>query len=339
MRRVADQIERLADSTAPALIVGEPGTGRELIARVLHFVGPRRGRRLIAVDAGTNAAGRFRDAADATSQATLRAAAGGTLMIKNLCELPRAGQRRLLGVLRAEHEEAVDVRFVGSSDPDLEAAVSAGIFRDDLHRLFDASRIEVPPLRDRAEDVPVLAGQLIRDYGREIGRNKMTLSTRAHERLVKYPWPGNVAELKGVARRLVYRAAKSRIEAAEVDAVLPQVAERVPLEDMPFEQMIACKLAAFLRRMDGYPVADLYGDVIARVERPLLDLVMTSTGGNQVRAAEILGLNRATLRRKLDEHGMLTRMRTRAVPRHSALDSNARPGAGGRARGQAGRGE
>ncbi len=318
MRRVVDQVEELADNGAPVLILGEPGTGRELIARVLHFASPRRARRLLAVDAGTTADGLFRDAADAASNATLRAAHGGTLVIKNLCELPRAGQRRLLAVLRAEEE--ADVRFVGSSDPDLEAAVAAGVFRDDLHRLFDANRIEVPPLRDRAEDVPVLAAQLIREYGREIGRNKMTLSTRAHERLVKYPWPGNVAELKGTARRLVYRAAKTRIEAAEVDAVLPQVAERVPLEDMAFEQMVACKLAAFLRRMDGYPVDQLYSDVIARVERPLLDLVMTSTGGNQVRAAEILGLNRATLRRKLDEHGMLERKRTRAAARRSQLD-------------------
>ena len=321
MRRVVDQVEELADNGAPVLILGEPGTGRELIARVLHFASPRRARRLLAVDAGTTADGLFRDAADAASNATLRAAHGGTLVIKNLCELPRAGQRRLLAVLRAEEE--ADVRFVGSSDPDLEAAVAAGVFRDDLHRLFHANRIEVPPLRDRAEDIPVLAAQLIREYGREIGRNKMTLSTRAHERLVKYPWPGNVAELKGTARRLVYRAAKTRIEAAEVDAVLPQVAERVPLEDMAFEQMVACKLAAFLRRMDGYPVDQLYADVIARVERPLLDLVMTSTGGNQVRAAEILGLNRATLRRKLDEHGMLERKRTRAAAaRHSQLDES-----------------
>jgi two-component system nitrogen regulation response regulator GlnG len=307
MRRVVDQVEALADCAAPALIVGEPGTGRELIARVLHFAGPRRTRKLVAVDAGKTADDRFRQTADATSHATVRAAAGGTLVIKNFCELPRAGQRRLLAALRATEGDEAAVRWVGSSDPDLEAAVAAGVFRADLHAQFAGNEVVVPPLRERTEDIPVLAGQLIRDYGKEIGRNKMTLSTRAHERLVTYPWPGNVAELKGVARRLVYRAAKFRIEADEVDAVLPQLAERVPIEEMPFEQMVATKVATFLRRMDGYPVADLYGDVIARVERPLLDLVMTSTGGNQVRAAEILGLNRATLRRKLGEHGMRTK--------------------------------
>ncbi|HTM21664.1 MAG TPA: sigma 54-interacting transcriptional regulator, partial [Kofleriaceae bacterium] len=257
MRRVVDLVESLGDCRAPVLIVGEPGTGRELIARLLHFAGPRRSHRLVAVDAGTTADDLFRQTADAASNATLRSAAGGTLVIKNLCELPRPGQRRLLAALRAEDG---DVRFVGSSDPDLEAAVAGGVFRADLHILFAANEIVVPPLRDRTEDIPVLAAQLIRDYGREIGRAKMTLSTRAHERLVTYPWPGNVAELKGVARRLVYRAAKLRIDADEVDAVLPQLAERVPLEELPFEQMVATKLADFLRRMDGYPVADLYAD-------------------------------------------------------------------------------
>jgi len=324
MQRVVDQTEALADSSAPVLILGEPGTGRELIARVLHFAGSRRGRRIVSINAGSTAESLFRDGVEAASQATLRAASGGTLVIKNLCELPRSGQRRLLAALRADDGETADVRFVGSSDPDLEAAVAAGIFADELHRRFEANKIEVPPLRERAADIPVLAAQLIRDYGREIGRAKMTLSTRAHERLVKYPWPGNVAELKGVARRLVYRAAKTRIEADEVDAVLPQIAERVPLEDMPFEQMVACKLGAFLRRMDGYPVSSLYADVITRVERPMLELVMTSTGGNQVRAAEILGVNRATLRRKLDEHGMLGRKRTRAAVR-AELDGAAPP--------------
>ncbi len=129
------------------------------------------------------------------------------------------------------------------------------------------------------------------------------MSTRAHARLVKYPWPGNVAELKAIARRLVVRTAGAKIEAGDVDTVLPEVAERVPLEDLAFEDMVKAKLVGFLRRMDGYPVHDLYEKVVKRVERPLLELVLQHTGGNQLKTAELLGLNRNTLRKKLADLG------------------------------------
>ena len=138
----------------------------------------------------------------------------------------------------------------------------------------------------------------------EVGRDRMNVSTRAHARLVKYPWPGNVAELKSIARRLVVRVTRSRLEAGDVDEVLPVVAERVPLEDLAFEEMVKSKLAGLLARIDGYPVHDLYEKVLARVERPLFDLVLVHTGGNQLKAAEILGLNRNTLRKKLADLGI-----------------------------------
>jgi two-component system nitrogen regulation response regulator GlnG len=166
---------------------------------------------------------------------------------------------------------------------------------------MSGQRIDVPALRERVADIPTLFDRWVRHYGDEVGRDKMNVSTRAHARLVKYPWPGNVAELKAIARRLVVRATGAKIEAGDVDGVLPKVAERVPLEEMAFEDMVKAKLAGFLRRMDGYPVHDLYDKVVQRVERPLIELVLQYTGGNQLRAAEILGLNRNTLRKKLAE--------------------------------------
>ena len=318
MRLVADAIEEFADSNDPVLVLGEHGVGREMVARILHFSSSRRCGEFVTVGAGSAPKLLFADSPDAASEATLSAAHGGTLLIKDLCELPRMGQRRLLKVVRPtaarrrNKPSKYDVRVVGSSDMDLDVAADAGVFMDSLYECFNARKIEVPPLRDRVADIPPLAALLIRGYGRETGRNRMTLSTRAYERLVKYPWPGNVAELKGIARRLVFRARKSRIEAGDVDAVLPTVAERVPLEEMSFEDMVQSKLAAFLRRVDGYPVTGLYEDVINRVERPLLELVMKSTGGNQLRAAEILGVNRNTLRRKLSEHGLRARLKGKA---------------------------
>ena len=135
------------------------------------------------------------------------------------------------------------------------------------------------------------------------------MSALATSRLQRYPWPGNVGELKSICRRLVVQVERSRIEAGDVDEVLPLVAERVPLEDMAFEDMVKSKLAGLLARMDGYPVHDLYEKVLARVERPLFDLVLEHTGGNQVKAAELLGLNRNTLRKKLDSLGMARKRR------------------------------
>ncbi|MCW5803750.1 MAG: hypothetical protein KIT31_15305 [Deltaproteobacteria bacterium] len=204
------------------------------------------------------------------------------------------------------------MQVVATADLDLERAVAASIVSRDLHDLFRARRIEVPPLRDRLEDLPALFERWIKHYAAEIGRARPTVSTRTYVRLSEYPWPGNVAELKSIARRLVVRVDRPRIEAGDVDEVLPVVAARVPLEDLAFEDMVKAKLSVLLARLDGYPVNDLYDKVLARVERPLFDLVLAHTGNNQVKAAEILGLNRNTLRKKLADLGLPTRRAGRA---------------------------
>lgn len=323
MRGVVERLEDYASALDPVLVLGEAGTGRELIARILH-VSSRKGKgAFVTVPGGAAPRNLFYAGPNAASENTLRSASGGTLLIKDLCELPRTAQKRLDRVLRAKGKASaheLDVLMVGSCDIDLRYAVDAGVFSAELFALFAERQIVVPPLRERVADIPPLTAALIREYGREIGKNRMTLSTRAYELLVKYPWPGNVAELKGIARRLVYRAKATRIEAGDVDAVLPTVAERVPLEDMSFEDMVKSKLAAFMRRVEGYRLDGLYDDVIARVEKPMLDLVMQSTGGNQLRAAEILGVNRNTLRRKLTDHGMLAPKGTRRKAARGAVN-------------------
>jgi two-component system nitrogen regulation response regulator GlnG len=328
MRGVVDAILAAADQDAPALIEGERGTGRELVARVLHYSGRRCKGPFVAIEAGAAPQPLFRDALDRKRGGPLQAAAGGTFLVKDLCALSRGSQQRLSRILRAlatgraaaapDRAEVTDVRVVGAADHDLPAAVTANVFHRELYDQMVVNRIALPPLRDRTADIPPLATQFVRKYAREIGRGRMTMSTRAFDRLVKYPWPGNVAELKEITRRLVLRAGGSRIEAGDVDGVLPVIAQRIPLEDMSFEEMVRVKLGAFLRRVDGYPVTDFYADVIARVEAPLLGLVMEHTGGNQVRAAEILGVNRNTLRRKLGELKLRGRIAREAGPEEGA---------------------
>jgi two-component system nitrogen regulation response regulator GlnG len=319
MRAVIVSIEQAGTHEQPVLVLGEPGSGRELVARLIHLASRRRRRELVAVRAGAAPKAIFVDEIEGSSDSAFRRAHGGSLLVKDVCDLSRAGQRKLSRMLRAPATGPAaaasasdsssagplyDVRVLATCDPGLDRAAAAEVFNRVLFERLATCVIDVPPLRERVPDIVPLATHLLRQYAREIGRGKVAISTRAYDRMVAYPWPGNVAELKGIVRRLVVNVRGSQIQAGDVDAALPLLAERVPLEQMSLEEMVRCKLAAFLRRLDGYPVAGVHEDVLARVERPLLDLVMEHTGGNQVKAAEILGLNRNTLRRKLSEHGL-----------------------------------
>ena len=338
MRAVIASVERFADGGAPVLICGEHGTGRELVARVLHQRGPRARARFVAVrptfEDVPSAASKSERAPEGDStceraRRALRAATGGTLLVKDVSDLSAASQKTLRRAIRereraasGERErdphEVFDVQVVATADLDLERAVEASIVSGELYELFRPRRIEVPPLRERLDDLPALFERWVKHYAAEVGRAMPTISRRAVARLAEYPWPGNVAELKSIARRLVVRVARARIEAGDVDEVLPVVAARVPLEDLAFEEMVKSKLAGLLARIDGYPVHDLYDKVLARVERPLFDLVLAHTGGNQLKAAEILGLNRNTLRKKLADLGL--RSKGRAGREDRALD-------------------
>jgi two-component system nitrogen regulation response regulator GlnG len=339
MREVSEAVAHFADGGAPVLICGEHGTGRELVGRVLHQRGPRGRARFVAVRptfedvpiATPKERAKEGDSTCERARRALRAASGGTLLVKDVSDLSAASQKTLRRAIRdreraaagererdRESHELFDVQIVATADLDLERAVDAAIVSRELYELFRPRRIVVPPLRERQDDLPALFERWIKHYAAEIGRAMPTVSRRALARLAEYPWPGNVAELKSIARRLVVRVTRARIEAGDVDEILPVVAARVPLEDLAFEEMVKSKLAVLLARIDGYPVHDLYDKVLARVERPLFDLVLAHTGGNQLKAAEILGLNRNTLRKKLADLGL--RSKGRAGREDRALD-------------------
>jgi two-component system, NtrC family, nitrogen regulation response regulator GlnG len=322
MREVVDEVERAAATDEPVLIQGEVGTGRELVARVIHLGGPRRDAPFVPIEAGAAPAELFAVELDSETDDALSRARGGTLLIKDLCELSRRGQRRLHAFLRDRHERGAEVlRICATGDLDLEAAADAGVLHRALYDKLCATVIRVPALRERTEDLPTLAGAMIKHYARELGRGRIAVSSRAYERLVGYPWPGNVAELKVICRRLAIRAKGGQISASDVDLVIPIIAERVPLETLPFEDLVRGKLASLLRRLDGHAISDLYDQMLRRVEKPLFDIILEHTGGNQVRAAEILGLNRNTLRRKLSEHGIRARLRSSTRKRATAKAS------------------
>ncbi|HET6613441.1 MAG TPA: helix-turn-helix domain-containing protein [Kofleriaceae bacterium] len=305
MRKVSEAMIAYAGDGEPTLIEGEAGSGRERIARMLYEMGrsSRRRRGTLAVIDGALAVGDDAAAMDKGSDA---------ILVKRLCELSLSAQRRIESLIGGA--KRARPRILATASGDASAAADAGIILRALYDRLAARRIAVPPLRARHADIPRLADGFLCAHAEDLGRERLSLHGRAIDRLLAYPWPGNVAELRHVCRRLTLRVKSTRIRQSDIEAVLPVLANQVPAEDMALEDMVRSKLVAFLRQVDGYPVTGLYNDIVSRIERPLLEVVMTYSDQNQVKAAEILGLNRNTLRRKLTAHGIRAQLRS-APPR------------------------
>jgi two-component system nitrogen regulation response regulator GlnG len=305
MSELRERVREAAQVDTPLLIEGERGTGRERVARLLHEIGPRKHRDFVRVDPNE-------DDEPPRVDDQLARANGGTLLVKEVAHVGRPSQRRLLRAIkrgpsreqRSGSTDFCDVRVLAATGVDLQRAVADELFDAELYERLGALRIVLPPLRRRAEDVPLLLEHFGRTEAREVGSDKLSFSGRALDKLTAYSWPGNVAELRDVVRRLCLRRRRGHVELGDVESVLPPVEERVPVEQLSFEEMVRAKIRALLQRMEGYPIEDLYEEVISRVERPLIELVLERTGNNQLKAAEMLGLNRNTLRKKIAERNV-----------------------------------
>jgi two-component system nitrogen regulation response regulator GlnG len=301
VKQLRESVALAAQSDTPVLIEGERGTGRERVARLVHEMSPRRNRRFVRVDPDE------RDEPPRVDD-DIQRARGGTLLVKEIAHVGMAPQRRLLRALKLHEERRrkSNVRVIACTGTDLQLAVADELFDADLYQRLGELRIVVPPLRQRGEDVPQLLEHFGRFEAREMGMDRLSYSARAMKKLTGYSWPGNVSELRDVVRRLIMRKRRhGQADLADVEAVLPPVQERVPCEDLAFEEMVRAKIRALLQRLEGAPINDLYDEVLARVERPLIELVLERTGNNQGKAAALLGLNRNTLRKKIAERGIV----------------------------------
>ncbi|HEX7600176.1 MAG TPA: sigma-54 dependent transcriptional regulator [Polyangiaceae bacterium] len=300
MRRVYDLIDRVAESDTSLLIHGETGTGKELIARAVHARSRRKNGPFVALNCAAvpaalleselfgHAKGAFTDAKNKRTGLLLQAN-GGTLLLDEIGELPLEMQPKLLRALQerkvrpvgADSEVPYDARIITATNRDLEYEVFQKRFREDLFYRINVVKLDLPPLRDRGGDVLKLAQHFLVKFSSTAGKEVLTLSESAAEKLMNYQWPGNVRELENCMERAV---ALARFD-------------HVTVEDLP-EKIRAYKAGRFVVS------ADDPSEVVTldEVERRYILRVLAIVGGNKVQASAMLGLDRRTLYRKLERY-------------------------------------
>jgi two-component system nitrogen regulation response regulator GlnG len=311
-------VGKVARSDVAVIVTGESGTGKELVARAIHAASARADGPFVAVNAAAiprelleselfgHERGAFTGAVE-TRAGRFREASGGTLFLDEIGDMPIDLQAKLLRVLQSgeitsvggRRAERVDVRIVAATHRDLDAQVAAGRFREDLLYRLRVVPIHIPPLRERFEDIPVLAEHFVARYAEELGAAPRFLAEETLRHLSAYAWPGNVRELENAIKRALVLAPGDVLtpdDFAFLQAPASAESARESLETL-VEEEVAAALA-------GPESGDLYTRLLARIERPLVESVLRHTHGNQIRAAALLGINRNTLRKKIAELGV-----------------------------------
>ncbi|HQR88466.1 MAG: nitrogen regulation protein NR(I) [Caulobacter sp. 32-67-35] len=316
MQEVYRTIARLVGADLTVLILGESGTGKELVARALHELGRRRDGKFVVINLAAVPRERVETELFGRGDGDLGRlieADGGTLFLDEIGDMPLDAQTRLLRVidgtepvLNPKTGRRPNVRIIAATNRDLRGLIQQGLFREDLFFRLNVAPVRLPPLRDRTEDIPDLARTFLLRANRE-GLPAKTIDSSALDRLKAHSWPGNVRELENLIRRMCALYAEELITARIVDRELQDHTPAVRSEEGPLtlSMLVERHLSGyFADQPDGVPAAGLYDRVLQEVERPLIQLTLSATRGNQVRAAEILGLNRNTLRKKIQDLGV-----------------------------------
>jgi two-component system nitrogen regulation response regulator GlnG len=323
MQEIYRVLARLMGTDLTVMIAGESGTGKELVARALHDYGKRRGGPFVAVNMAAiprelveselfgHEKGAFTGAL-ARNPGRFEQAAGGTLFLDEIGDMPFEAQTRLLRVLQQGEYSTVggrtaikvDVRIVAATHRDLRQMIRQGLFREDLYYRLNVVPLRLPPLRERFEDIPDLVRHFLA-RARAEGLPAKSFHPDALDRLQRHGWPGNIRELENLVRRLAVLCTEDVIGLAAVEAELselaPAAAAGPPAGESLSEAAERHLRDFFAAHRDGLPARGLYDRVLREIERPLIELSLAATRGNQIRAAELLGLNRNTLRKKIRE--------------------------------------
>jgi two-component system nitrogen regulation response regulator GlnG len=312
-------VGKVAPRNVPVLITGESGTGKELVAHAIHAASPRAERPFIAVNAAaiprelleSELFGHERGAftgATSTRAGRFREASGGTLFLDEIGDMAVDLQAKLLRVLQSgevtsvggRKVDQVDVRIIAATHRDLDANVRDGTFREDLLYRLRVVPMSLPPLRERIEDVRTLAIHFVERYAPEFAEGPVSLPDQTIERLENHDWPGNVRELENAIKRALVLSTNDVLAPEEFDFLQPRtlsLSTEAGLEELVIREVDR------LLDIDG-EATDIYQRIQQRVERPLLEVILERTRGNQIRAAAMLGINRNTLRKKITELGI-----------------------------------
>ena len=322
MQEIYRVLARLMQTDLTVMISGESGTGKELVARALHDYGKRRSGPFVAINMAAiprdlieselfgHEKGAF-TGANTRSSGRFEQAEGGTLFLDEIGDMPMEAQTRLLRVLQQGEYTTVggrtpikaDVRIIAATNKDLRILIQQGLFREDLFFRLNVVPLRLPPLRERLDDVADLIRHFLALVERE-GLPAKQLDQAALERLKRHRWPGNVRELENLARRLAALYPQETITAAVIDAELSQPAPALANEEPSGEDGLSAAverhLASYFATFgDDLPPPGLYHRVLREIEQPLLSVTLAATRGNQIRAADLLGVNRNTLRKKI----------------------------------------
>ena len=315
MQEVYRTVARLVDTNLNVLITGEIGTGKEMTARALHDLGPRRDAPfVVAALSGATAAQLDAELWGAGERAgALVEADGGALFLDEVGDLPLDAQGRLLRVVDGAARPVspktgrrVDVRILAASSRDLRELIRQGLFREELLVRLNVAPLRLPPLRERADDIPDLARAFLLRAHRD-GLPAKTLDESAIQRLQRYSWPGNVRELENLMRRTAALYAEDPLTARQIDRELQEEQRPLAISEAPttLEDLIERNMASqFAGAPEMLPQTGLYDRALESLERPLIRLTLQATRGNQIKAAEVLGINRNTLRKKIEDLGV-----------------------------------
>jgi two-component system nitrogen regulation response regulator GlnG len=320
MQGVFKLVGQVADSDATVLVEGESGTGKELIARAIHKNSPRHDGPFVTVNCAAipkdlleselfgHEKGAFTGALT-TRRGKFELADGGTIFLDEIGEMDPALQTKILRIFEERRFERLggevpittNVRIVAATNRDLQALVARGLFREDLFYRLNVVTIMLPPLRGRREDIPVLITHFLQLYARDDGKE---ISPEAIKCLLRYHWPGNVRELENVIKRACLLSRTRLILPEHLPESLQAATRSAGAEDVATPGGLTREVRAELRRVGDDKEGQLYEHVLALVERPLLQAALERAGGNQLKAAQLLGINRNTLRKRMKELGI-----------------------------------
>jgi len=318
MQEIYKVIGQVAPSDVTVLLRGESGTGKELMARAIYQHSLRSNQLFLPINCAAipdtlleselfgHEKGAFTGAISRRI-GKLEQCQGGTIFLDEIGDMSLSTQAKLLRILQEKSFERlggretirVDIRFIVATNKDLEEAISKGEFREDLYYRLNVVSIKIPPLRERKEDIPALVSYFLRKFNRELKKRVVGITPGAMEKISFYGWPGNVRQLENVLKRAILLC---QGELILDDQLLLEVEERREFGEVRDRRTFENLVDSLFEELTGNPLAQEGLDMVSAIEKGLIIRALQKTNGNQVQAASLLGINRSTLRGRMDRY-------------------------------------